>query len=157
MKKLLIPFLFLFLSAPIFAQGVDNEDLQVIQSIYGKEKKEMLKSFLMLSDADAAKFWPVYEAYEVERKEQGKRRVALISEYVNTYGTADDVKLDKMTLESIKINTDSDKLLGKYYGKMKKAVGAKNAAKFFQFETYMLLAVRESIYDNIPFLDELDN
>lgn len=155
MKKLFIPFLFLFLSAPIFGQGVENEDLQIIQSLYGKEKKEMLKGFLMLSESDAAKFWPIYDVYEVERKEQGKRRVNLITEYVNTYGAADDAKLDKMTLESIKLNTESDKLIGKYYVKLKKAVGAKNAAKFFQFESYMLLAVKESIYDNIPFIDEL--
>lgn len=155
MKRLIIPFLLLFLSVPAFSQ-VENEDLQIIQSLYGKEKKEIVRAYLNLSEADFAKFWPIYEQYETERKELGKQRITNLTEYVNTYGTADDTKIDEMTLKAIKINSANDKLIAKYYGKVKKAVGAKNAAKFFQLENYFLLAVKESIWDNIPFIDELD-
>ncbi len=156
MKKLILPLFLLFAGLSSFAQS-HNDDIQVIQALYGKEKSELIKAYLNLSEADAAKFWPIYEAYEAERKALGKQRIENITKYVDTYGKADDATLDKLTMDNLKINTASDKLLAKYYGKIKKGVNTHTAAKFYQFETYMLLAVRESIWDNIPFIDELDN
>jgi hypothetical protein len=47
--------------------------------------------------------------------------------------------------------------LGKYYGKLKKSLGSKNAAKFVQLENYLMIGVNSSIYDNIPFIDELED
>jgi hypothetical protein len=156
MKKILLTLLVLAFSAPIFAQ-TNSDDIAIIQSLYGKEKKELVKAYMVLSDADAAKFWPIYEAYEIERKTIGKRRLENISNYVNTYGHASEQEIDKMTLNSIKNNTAYDKLLGKYYGKLKKSLGSKTAAKFFQLENYLMIGVNASIYDNIPFIDELED
>ena len=49
-----------------------------------------------------------------------------------------------------------DKLIFKYYKKMKKTAGTKPAAQFYQLEYYFLNAIRMDLLDNIPFIGELD-
>ena len=155
MKKTILALVMFMFFAPVFAQE-SSDDIKIIQSIYGKEKRDLVGQFLALSPEDMAKFAPIYEAYEVERKELGKQRLQNIAEYVRVYGTADEKKMDEMTMISLKLNAQSDKLMAKYYTKVKKAIGVKNAAKFFQIENYLALSVKMSIWDNVPFLDELD-
>ncbi len=156
MKKTILALVMFMFFAPAFAQE-SSDDIRIIQSIYGKEKRDLVGQFLALSPEDLAKFAPIYDAYEVERKEIAKQRLENIAEYILVYGTADEKEIDKLTLNNLKLNSHSDKMMAKYYAKVKKAVGTKNAAKFFQIENYLALSVRMSIWDNIPFLDELDN
>ena len=42
----------------------------------------------------------------------------------------------------------------KYYGQVKKALGAKTAATWFQFEAYMDAAIQFEVLHNIPFMNE---
>ena len=49
-----------------------------------------------------------------------------------------------------------DKLIDKYYKKIKKSSGSNVAAKFYQLENYILGAVRLEILGTIPFFDEFD-
>jgi vacuolar-type H+-ATPase subunit I/STV1 len=155
MKKLLLSLILGLFITPIFAQEI-QDDIKIIQTLYGKEKRDLVGQYLSLTPEELAKFAPLYDAYEMERKEIGKQRIQVISEYVNSYGTADDKKIDELTMKVIKINQESDKLTAKYYAKVKKAVGSKNAAKFFQIESYLAMSIKMSIWDNIPFIDELD-
>lgn len=54
------------------------EDVDLIQSIYGKEKKMIVGNFVRLEGFQEDVFWSLYDEYEVKRKELGKRRVAIL-------------------------------------------------------------------------------
>jgi hypothetical protein len=56
----------------------------------------------------------------------------------------------------LKNNTGYDKLYSTYYDKVKKAIGAMNAAKFIQLEIYLQTEIRSAIQKSIPFVDELE-
>jgi len=43
-----------------------------------------------------------------------------------------------------------------YYKKIRKAVSVKQAAQFYQLEYYFLNIIRATIFENIPFIGELD-
>jgi hypothetical protein len=49
-----------------------------------------------------------------------------------------------------------DGLIVTYYNKIKKSVGSKQAAQFYQIEGYLLSATRIYILGSIPFIDELE-
>ena len=49
-----------------------------------------------------------------------------------------------------------DKLVDKYYKKVMKSEGAVTAAQFWQFENYLLSAIRLLILEELPFIGELD-
>jgi hypothetical protein len=156
MKRLLLFGLGTISLFSSFAQS-NKEDIDMVQAIYGKQKKEIVAGFIMPPDsAKTVAFWNLYDAYETERKAFGQKRIALLDKYANAYSSLDDKITDEITTESIALASGLEGLLKTYYGKIKKAVGVKQAAQFFQIEGYLLSATRVYIMGNIPFIDELE-
>lgn len=153
MKKVLL-IAALFVSFATFAQS-NKEDVDFIQSIYGKEKKAVIAEFIQLEGAQKDAFWKIYDEYETERKELGKQRVALLERYANSYATLDDATTDKLMKDMMALGLKTDKLMNTYYGKLKKAAGVKAAAQFVQIEAYLLSVVRATIFESIPLVGEL--
>jgi hypothetical protein len=152
--KLSVAFI---LALVVTASGQSNkEDLDIIQSVFGKEKKAIVASFVQIDATNQAAFWKLYDEYETERKALGRDRIALLERYALGYATLDDPSTDKIITDLIKLQGSVDKLTAKYYGKIKKAVGVKPAAQFFQLEAYLVTMVRAAILDSIPMIGELD-
>jgi len=143
------------LSTVAFAQS-NKEDVDFIQSIYGKEKKTIVGDFIKLEGAQKDAFWKLYDQYETERKNLGKKRIALLEKYASGYGSMDDAAISQNIKESAALGVQTDKLIATYHKKIEKAAGAKAAAQFFQIEAYFLSAIRVSILESIPFIGELD-
>src|SRR6267154_5070709 len=142
MKKVCIFFISLFISGVALAQS-NKEDVDIIQSVLGKEKKALVADFLKLEagpKTDA--LWKQYDAYETERKALGRERIALLEKYAANYGAADDEQVDKMMKETQTLQEKTDKLIVKYYDKIKKESGIKTAAQFYQLEGYFLSVIR---------------
>ncbi|WP_396184703.1 hypothetical protein [Flavobacterium sp.] len=155
MKKVFL-LLLVALTTGVFAQSTSKEDLDVIQGIYGKSKKELAVAYMAIPEAQGAGFWAIYDAFEVERKALGQAKVAVIEDYAANYANLTDASADKIAKAALKNNMDYQKLFGKYYDKYKKAVGAVTAAKIIQFENYMQTAVQSEIQDAIPFVGEME-
>jgi hypothetical protein len=155
MKKLLLA-VFVAISSVSFAQSGAKEDVELIQSLYGKEKQELVKEYMKLEGPQAAAFEKVYDAYETERKVLGKKRIQLINDYANNYETLSDAKADELVKATLKNNIAYENLYLKYYGVATKAVGSINAAKFIQLENALQTAIKSEIQDAIPFIGEID-
>ncbi len=154
MKKLLL-LAAICLSTVGFAQS-NKEDVDFIQSIYGKEKKAIVAEFVKLEGAQKDAFWKLYDQYETERKELGKKRIALLEKYAAGYGSMDDAAVSQNIKETAALGVKTDKLIATYHKKIEKAAGAKAAAQFFQIEAYFLSTIRAAILESIPFIGELD-
>jgi hypothetical protein len=155
MKKVFLVLAVAF-SATIFGQSALKEDVEIVQSVYGKSKSDLVTQYMALSGTQATDFTKVYDAYEVERKKLGQEKVQLINQYATDYTTLTAVKADGLVKGTLKNNQAYDKLYATYYEKAKKAVGALNAAKFIQLEIYLQTEIRSSIQNAIPFIGELD-
>ena len=154
MKNLLLVAA-LFLSVTSFAQSA-QEEVDLLQSMYGMQKKDIVADFIKLEGAQKDAFWKLYDAYELERQALGVRRINLLGAYAENYGTLDDTKIDAMVKEMNDLGLKNDKLISTYYKKMTKPVGYKAAAKFTQIEYYLLSTIRAEILEEIPFIGELD-
>ena len=155
MKRVTLFILGFLFSSALFAQS-NKEDVDMIQAIFGKEKKTMVASFVQVEASKADAFWAVYDEYETKRKELGKRRIALLENYAKNYTALDDVTTDAIIKENQSLQAATDKLIVQYYGKVKKVTGSKPAAQFYQLEGYLLSVIRATILENIPFIGELD-
>ena len=151
MKK--ITFLLTLFLTGIFSLQAQNEG-NLIRELFNQEKKAVVDNFLNLSDADAAKFWPIYQAYEAERRAISDSRIQLLKDYANQYSTLTDDQADKLMTAALKNVQNTDKLKAKYYKKAKKALSARQATSWIQLEDYIQTAVRMDLLDNIPFVGE---
>jgi hypothetical protein len=155
MKKVIIfAALFLF-SRGIIAQS-NKEDIEIIQSIFGKQKKELVSAYMTIPDKKADQFWKLYDTYEDARKKLGRQRIALIEEYATHYDQLTNAKAAELATKKLSWNAAYAKFQQTYFPKFSAVIGGIQAAKFMQLEDYIENNVRVSISDEIPFIGELE-
>ena len=152
MKTFLLAFPLLFISFVNFGQT--NEEIELIKEIFRMEKKAVVDAYLDLSEEDAAAFAPIYEEYEQARRTTAQRRIDLIQDYANKYATLTDEDADQLVKNFFSIQKESMALRKKYYKKVKKVLNAKAATTFLQIEEYIQTAIRMSLMEVIPFVED---
>ena len=155
MKKLIVIATSVLLSAGVFAQS-NKEDVDLIQSIFGKEKKELVNAYMTIPEAQNAKFWALYDQYETARKKLGQERIKLIEDYANSYEKLDNKKATELATKKIAWSEKYAKFQQTYFTKFSAIIGGVQAAKFMQLEDYIENCIRVSIQEEIPFIGELD-
>lgn len=143
----------LFASLETVAQS-NKEEIELIQSIFGMEKKQAVAEFLELAPDNP--FWPLYDEYESKRKALGAERIAAIGNYAEKYGNMQAADFGEVVAGMISLRKRNDKLVESYYKKIKKASGPKVAAQFFQIEEYILSEIRSAVLGGLPFIGEFE-
>ena len=154
MKKVVFIIALVTLSTTVMAQSA-QEEVDMIQSVFGMGKKAMVAEFIQLQGAQADTFWALYDEYETKRKQLGQRRLVLLEAYADTYDSMDDATADAILKEMMSLQTSTDKLISTYTKKIKKKVNIKSAAQFFQIEGYVLSKIRTKILENIPVIGSM--
>jgi hypothetical protein len=137
------------------AQSSDPE-ADYIKKTYSKDKQTIVSEYMNLSGQDSVKFWPVYANYEASRQKLAVVRIDLINQYVNGYDNLTAAQADMLVRSSFDNTIALDKLNSDYYGKMKNAVGAINAAKCLQLEIFLQTMWKAIVQSNIPLIGQLD-
>lgn len=156
MKKLSIVLIIAIASFSSYGQSSYKDDVDLVQSFYGKTKSDLVREYMNLSETQAAAFTKVYEKYEAERKTLGQEKLKLINDYAVNYATLTEEKADELAKGTLKNNQGYEKLYSKTYEQVKKAIGAINAAKFVQLEVYLQTIIRSQVQESIPFIGELE-
>jgi len=156
MNKLVLVSALVFGALIAKAQAPTVDEINLIQSAYGMEKRAIVEQYMKLTTEEATGFWPIYDEYEKARKEYGVRRVNNIVDYANNYAALTDEKASELIKKSLDNQASFIKLQASTYKKMLKAVSAKRAAQFIQLEQYLETVIRLQISDDIPFIGELD-
>jgi hypothetical protein len=153
MKKVLFLLAFAIFGGQAIAQ---NNEAEMMMSMFKVEKKALLMDFLKLNEEEAALFWPVYEEFNMDRGVISKKRIELITKYADEYNTITAEQIDELVGESFANRASLEKLHKSYYNKFKKAVGPKRAAQFVQYERFVDNAINTELNNNLPLIGELD-
>ena len=108
-------------------------------------------TFMKLGD-EAADFWDIYDAYENERKEIGKKRIEVIVQYANSYPAISNEEILDLYEKTEDIKKANAELLDSYFKKMKEEVGLQQAAQFWHLENYFSAVIQVNIYAQLPFI-----
>lgn len=146
----------ILLTSISFGQSSMKEDVDIIQSIFGKEKKELITQYMNIATEHSTEFWKIYDEYETERKALGQTKIKIVNEYASNYETLSNEKADELVKATLKNNMEYEKLNEKYYAKMKKVIGSIQAAKFIQVEGFVQNSVKSAILNSIPFIGEIE-
>ena len=153
MKKLILILAGILPTLFVFAQS-NTEEIDLVQSIYGIEKKAIVEEFVQPQKIHSTLFWETYDEYEAERKSLGKERLALLEDFAAKYENMTNEEADVWMKKVITLGKKQDKLIDTYYKKVKKSSSAIVAMRFYQLEAYLLSVIRVSILDAIPFVKE---
>jgi hypothetical protein len=127
-----------------------QEYIKLLRENVRSEKSRLVGQVMQLDGDDSVKFWPIYQEYDAELAKVNDMRVANIHEYAQSYTQMTDDKADQLVHNAMEYQKLRGELLAKYYGKMKDAVGAINAARFVQVEHQLLLIIDLQVDSELP-------
>ena len=148
LKQLLFLFAIFTFSIGMTGQGSQDE-LQLMQSLYGMEKRDIVSEFIELNDSQEQEFWLLYDEYEVKRKDIGKERFKLLTSYVDDYGQVKPQDADNFMKQAIPLRIKSDKLVDNYYKRIKSRTDPIVAMQFYQIENYLADVIRMELLEEI--------
>ena len=139
-------------AAPVMAQNASTTNMDILRQKVKADKKLVVAQNLNLTDAEGAKFWPVYEAYQKDLQQINERLASTIKAYADAYNkgpVADDVA--KKLLDDAAAIDDSELQLKKSaMPKILAALPAMKAARYIQIENKIRAAIRYELAAGIP-------
>ena len=139
MKKTLLALLAaaFLASTPALAQDKPPADPAAIQALKEKlrtDKKAVVAKNMALTEAEAAKFWPLYDAYQKALAPINQRFNRAILDYVAAESSMTDKNARRIVSEIAAADEAEGKLRRSHFGKLSSAIGAKKAARYLQIE-----------------------
>jgi hypothetical protein len=86
------------------------------------------------TDAQAEKFWPVYEQYTSDLVKINDTKAALIQEYIQTYGTMTGDQAESYLRKRAAVEESIMQLRVKYVPIFRKVLSGRETALFFQID-----------------------
>ncbi len=133
---------------------VTDQDIQLMREDIRSQKKQIIAANMQLTDAEATKFWPVYDAYKVETTKIGDARYALIKEYVQTYNTMTDAQAKSLIKRAGDLEQQVIALRMQWMPKFEAVVPGKKAALFYQLDRRLGLIVDLQLASVIPMVQQ---
>lgn len=155
MKKFILGAIIAVFAMASNAQS-NKEEIDLMQSVYGMQKKELISKHMKIEAGQADLFWKMYDEYEVARKAIGLKRVKNIELYAEKYDNLTNVDADALMKASFTVNADFIKLWEKTYKSMSKSISSVTAAQFIQAEMFFENMVRQELSMDIPLIGEFD-
>jgi hypothetical protein len=133
------------------ATGVEVEkDLALLRRNLRSEKKQIIAMNLSLTDAEATKFWPLYDQYAAEMSKHYDDFYAVIKEYAANQKTLTDAQALDMIKRWSAIQVDVAKTRQKHVDLIEKAIPGRKAALFFQVDRRLYALMDLQVASEIP-------
>ncbi len=138
---------------PVLAPAQDAglaTDEQVLLKQVMTDRKAVYANNLNLTEAESAKFWPIYDEYEAKVKKVNDRFLANLNRFVESYDTLSESDAAAVLKEKMAIEKERDALKQQYTGKIAKVLPPKKALRYAQIETRVDNMLRRDVYSLIP-------
>jgi hypothetical protein len=129
--------------------GIDR-DIQMLRQDLRSKKKQTIAANLQLSDADATKFWPVYDQYVAELTKINDEKYAVIKEYADAWGNMQDDQALSLINRALAVEERVAQLRIKYVPIFSKVVSGSKVATFFQIERRVQALVDLQLSAQLP-------
>ena len=136
-----------------FAQSspADATDMQALRAAVAKDKRAYVASTLVLTDTEAAKFWPVYDAYQRALEQANRRRtVALVD--VAGRDKLGDLQARQIAKELVAADEDELRARRKLRDRITDALPTRKAIRYLQLEWKIRAAQSYDIATTVPLL-----
>jgi len=116
-------------------KGMDVEkDLLLLRRDLRAEKKKLIAMNVPLTEAEATKFWPIYDQYAEAMRKHNDEFYSIIKEYAANQKTLTDAQAISMVKRWSDIQVELAQTRQKYVPLFEKALTGKKAALFLQID-----------------------
>ncbi len=135
------------------SQPLSDQDIQMLRKNLRSERRQVIAANLKLSDAEAEKFWPLYDQYVSELVAINHTKYELIKQYVQSNGALNDTQATSAVKEWISVDQSVGNLRLKYVPQFRKVLSAKNTALFYQLDRRIQLMIDLQLASALPLVE----
>jgi len=142
-------------AGPVQGQALEVSSMDVLRDQLDLDKKAVVEANLILTESQAAAFWPIYEEYQKELGTIDAGVVKLVNEYAERYvnGSITDAIARRMIGEAIALDDAELALRKRTLVKLDGVIPAIEAARYLQIENKIRAVVKFEIGDAIPLVE----
>jgi len=105
------------------------------------QKKQIIAENMDLSDAEAEKFWPVYDRYAAELSRIYDTKIALLNDYSENYSSMTGEQAENYIRKRAEVEQAIMELRLKYMPAFRKVLSGRGTALFYQLDWRLGLAI----------------
>ncbi len=140
--------------APASGGIASDQDIQLLRQDIRSKKKQLIAANLSLTDAEATKFWPIYDQYTAELVKINDEKYAVIKDYADNWGTMTDAKALDLTRRYLDVDAKVTALRTKYVPIINKVLPGTKTATFFQMEHRIGMMIDLQLSSQIPLVQD---
>ena len=114
------------------------------------DKRAVVTKNMELTEAEAKKFWPLYDAYQVELDKVAQRQNRAILDYVNQASSMTDTNAKRIARELLDADAQESRLRETQLKKLYTILPARKAVRYMQIENKIRLLNRYDMGAQIP-------
>jgi Spy/CpxP family protein refolding chaperone len=139
-------------AAPAWAQGnaADVTDMQALRTAVRTDKKAFVASVLKLTDAEAKKFWPAYDAYQRTFDMTNREKSVTLEGVIARDKPVSDPYAKQIAKDVIAADEIEVKARRTLYNRLLKAVPPKKALQYLQLEAKIRAVQAYDVAQVIP-------
>jgi hypothetical protein len=133
------------------AQNTVDQDVDLLRKDIRSQKKQIIAANLQLSDAEAVKFWPLYDQYTAELVKINDAKYGVIKEYANTFNSSlTDEHALALTSNLLTVDAQAAQLRLKYVPIFSQVISGRKTALFFQMDRRLVMLIDLQLASQIP-------
>ena len=132
------------------AEQVNDANVQLMREDIRSERKKIVAANMPLTEAEATKFWPLYDRYIGEAVKVNDVRYSLIKEYAQNYQSMTDPQADSFIKRWLALDRDNTELRLKYIPEFEKVISHKKTAMFFQIDRRIAMMIELQLASQVP-------
>ena len=132
------------------AQSNVDQDIDLMRTDIRSQKKQIIAANLQLTDAEAEKFWPVYDQYTAELVKINDAKYAAIKIYATGYNTLNDDQATGLIKQILVVDQSVAQLRMKYVPIFNTVISGKKTALVFQLDRRLVSLIDLQLASQIP-------
>jgi Spy/CpxP family protein refolding chaperone len=123
------------------SQPKSDDFIELLRKDVRSQKKQIIAQNMDLSDAEAEKFWPVYDQYAAELSRIYDTKIALLNDYAENYRTMTGEQAENYIRKRAEVEQSIMQLRLKYVPAFRKVLSGRETALFYQLDWRLGLAI----------------
>ena len=137
-----------------FAGEAADADLAILRESIQANRKALVAVNLGLTDAEAAKFWPIYDRYQGELATVNDQLVQVIQDYTAHFADLSDATAKTLVDRYLAQEEDRAKIRRAFLPQFEAVLSGRKVMRFYQIENKMDAVVRFDLAAQIPVVEE---
>lgn len=140
------------------AQTLDKDtldkDIELLRKDIRSQVKQLVAANMQLTEAEAEKFWPVYDQYAAEMEKINDVRLGIIKQYAEGYNSLSDAEALSLTKRWMEADDATVQLAQQHFPLFEKVLPGRKVARFMQIDRRLRLLIDVQVSSQIPMVGE---